>query len=88
MARYFFHLRHEPGSEGLAEDFEGDELPDATAAREHALMVARDLITRTRLDSVRNWFDCSFEITDEQGHSVMTVPFTDTVPEQPDDGEE
>jgi hypothetical protein len=29
-----------------------------------------------------NWFVCSFEITDEQGEHVLTVPFTDTVPEE------
>lgn len=87
MARYFFHVRHRPGPDGLAEDYEGDELADDAAARGHALEVAWDLIARTRLDGVRDWFDCSFEITNEQGQAVMIVPFTDAVPDEQDDGE-
>ncbi|BCM87974.1 DUF6894 family protein [Methylobacterium indicum] len=81
MARYFFHVRHHPGPSGLAEDYEGDELADSSAAREHALEMALDLITRTRLDSVRDWFDCSFDIADEHGQPVMIVPFADAVPD-------
>ncbi|TNC05407.1 hypothetical protein FF100_35760 [Methylobacterium terricola] len=87
MARYFFNVRQHPGPEGLAHDLEGDELQDSAKAREHALTVARDLIARTRLDSVRDWFDCSFEITDQEGQPVMTVPFGDTVLDEPEDGE-
>jgi hypothetical protein len=85
MARFYFNVRHRPGPEGLARDLEGDELPDSAAARDHALAVARDLIARTRVDGVRNWFDCSFEITDEDGRPVMTVPFSDTVQEEPNE---
>ncbi|MCF4124524.1 DUF6894 family protein [Methylobacterium sp. SyP6R] len=82
MPRYFFHVRHGTGSDGLALDPEGDELAGPEAARAHALMVARDLITRVRLHAVRDWFACSFEVTDEDGRPVMTVPFSDTVTEE------
>ena len=88
MPRYFFNLRHRPGPDGLAVDPEGDELADMTAAREHALFVIRDTVTRTRTDIVRDWFVCSFEITDEEGRPVMTVPFSDIVPEEEDENEE
>ncbi len=81
MPRYFFNLRHRPGPAGLAEDHEGDELADVNAAREHALSQARDLIARGRNEIIRDWMVCSFEITDEQGQPVLTVPFSDTVPE-------
>jgi len=81
MPRYFFHLRHGPGPDGLARDPEGDALPDPDAARAHALAVARDLIARTQLHAVRDWFACAFEVTDEEGAPVMTVPFSDTVTE-------
>lgn len=81
MARFFFNVRHRPGTGGLAEDHEGDELADVTAAREHALTVARDLIARGRNEMIRDWMVCSFEIVDEQGQLVLTVPFSDTVPE-------
>ena len=82
MARYFFNVRHKSGPEGVADDPDGDEITDAGSVREHALTVVRDLIARTRLDGIANWFDCAFEITDERGHAVMTVPFKDTVPEE------
>ena len=82
MPRYFMNLRHRPGPSGLAVDHEGDELADATMLREHALRVARESIARDRLATVRDWFVCSFEITDEQGEPVLTVPFSDTVPEE------
>ena len=81
MARYFLNVRHKPGPDGVADDVDGDEIADVGQVRAHALIVARDLIARTRLYSVANWFDCAFEITDEQGRPVMTVPFTDAVPD-------
>lgn len=82
MARYFFHVRYKPGPGGISEDLEGDDLPNIASARDHALMVARDLIDRTRISAVRSWFDCSFEITDGQGRAIMTVPFSDAISEQ------
>ena len=85
MPRYFFNLRHRPGPAGLAVDEEGDELADLSAAREHALLVARDTIARTRTDVVRDWMVCSFEVTDVTGALVLTVPFSDTVPHQHDE---
>ena len=80
MPRYFFNLWHRTGPGGLAQDHEGDELPDLDAAREHALMEARGLIARGRNEAVRDWTACSFEVTDERGRRVLTVPFGDTVP--------
>lgn len=80
MPRYFFSLRHRPGPSGLAVDEEGDDLADVNAAREHALFVARDMIERTRTEIVRDWMVCSFEITDETGKHVLTVPFSGTLP--------
>jgi hypothetical protein len=63
-------------------DEEGDVLASPEAAREHALATARDMIRRTRTNIIRDWFDCTFEITDESGKTVLTVPFGDTVVEQ------
>jgi hypothetical protein len=84
MPRYFLNVRYRPGPAGLAVDPEGDELADVNAVREHAMAQARDMIARTRTDIVRDWMVCSFEITDEQGQTVLTVPFSDTVPELED----
>lgn len=85
MARYYFNLRFGLGPDKLAVDPEGDEIPDVSGVRTHALQAARDLIERTRSDIVRDWFDCTFEITDADGQLVLTVPFGDTVPEEDDD---
>ncbi|MCJ2016890.1 hypothetical protein MKK84_05515 [Methylobacterium sp. E-065] len=82
MPRYFLNLRY--GRDKLAIDPEGEELPDLDAARSRALEAARDLIARTRSYSVRDWFTCTFEIVDTAGHSVLTVPFSDTVPDVED----
>ena len=79
MARYFFNVRHKNGPSGLAADPDGDEIADAGQVRDHALMMARDLIARTRLDSIASWLDCTFEITDQAGQLVMMVPFTEVV---------
>ena len=85
MPRYFMSIRYRPGPGGLAVDEEGDELPNVNGVREHALKAARDLIARHDMDSIPDWFACSFEITDEVGEQVMTVPFSDTVPDENDE---
>ncbi|MBX9933929.1 MAG: hypothetical protein K2Y56_20805 [Methylobacterium sp.] len=81
MPRYYFNLRHRPGPGGLAVDEEGDELADPEAARAHALLLARDMIARTRTEIVRDWMACAFEITDEAGALATTVRFGEIVPE-------
>ena len=80
MPRYFFNVRHRPGPAGLARDPEGEELADANAAREYALSEARAMIARDRLEMIRDWMVCTFEITEEASRHVLTVPFSDTVP--------
>ena len=80
MPRYFMNLRYRPGPKGLSVDEEGDELADETMVREHALRVARKSIAGDRLALIPNWLVCAFEITDEEGRHVLTVPFSDTVP--------
>ncbi|CAO4148227.1 DUF6894 family protein [Methylorubrum extorquens] len=85
MPCYFFNVRHRPGPAGLAEDHEGDELMDVAAARKHAFSEAKAVIAQGQLATIRDWMDCSFEITDEAGQHVLTVPFSDTVPEHEED---
>ena len=79
MPRYFFHIQHGSGLTGLTVAPEGDDLPDVNAAREHVLSHARDMIARTRIDIVRDWMVCSFEIMDETGERVLTMPFSDMI---------
>ena len=62
-------------------DQEGDDLASADAVEGHARETARDLINRARMDSIRNWFDYSFEVTDEAGQVVLVLPFSETINE-------
>ena len=63
-------------------DQEGDDLASQDAVQGHALETARDLIAHARLDSIRDWFDCSFEVTDEAGQVVLVLPFSETASER------
>ncbi|RWC26393.1 MAG: hypothetical protein EOS27_25205 [Mesorhizobium sp.] len=65
----------------LIPDPEGDELSNEEAVHGHALDTARDLVFGARMDTIRSWFDCSFEITDEGGRSILVMPFDEVVPE-------
>ncbi len=77
MPRYFLHLRYRDGVNGLAVDEEGDDLPDAGGLREHAEATARDLMRHTRLAAIPDWRACTFEVTDEAGQIVLTLPFVE-----------
>ena len=80
MPRYYFHLRCREGVNGLATDLEGDELQDVDGVRNHALETARDLMRKTWLEAIGDWSDCTFEVTDEAGRHVLTLPFEDAAP--------
>ena len=75
---FFLNLRYR---DRLFVDAGGDELAHEQAVQGHALEAARDLIARTRMDSIRNWFDCSFEVTNEAGQVVLVMPFGETLNE-------
>ena len=79
MPRYFFSIHHRSGPAGLTVNPEGDDLPCINAAREHVLAHARGMIARTHTDIVRDWMVCSFEIPDEAGQRVLTMPFSDII---------
>lgn len=85
MSRYYLNLRYGQGLDKLAVDPEGDELANDEAARQHALQEARGLIAGPRSFAVRDWFVCAFEIQDENARHVLTVPFSDLVPEKEDE---
>ena len=77
-ARYFMNVRYRGR---LIPDHEGDELANEAAVHGHALANAHDLVFHTRMDSIRSWFDCSFEVTDESGRTVLVMPFSEVVQE-------
>lgn len=76
VPRYFLHLRFRAGPDGLAIDEEGDEVPEPSALHAHVEATARDLMQKARLKVVRNWQDCTFEMTDEAGQHVLTLLFS------------
>jgi hypothetical protein len=76
LPRYFLHLRFREGPDGLAVDEEGDEVSEPSLLRGHVEATARDLMRNARLDAICNWHDCTFEVTDEAGQHVLTLPFS------------
>jgi hypothetical protein len=80
VPRFFLHLRYRGGTDGLAVDEEGDELPDSGDLRQHVEQTARDLMRHARLAAVSDWRACTFEVTDESGSLVLTLPFAEVAP--------
>ena len=73
MPRYDFHLTN--GDETL-ENHKGLDLPGDAAAREQALIVARDL-KHGKLMPDRDWAGWVVTVTDQQGREVEAVPIAD-----------
>jgi hypothetical protein len=71
MPTFFFHLR-EDGD--LIEDPEGSDLPDLEAARTEAAMAACDMVAE-RLKAGGPPYTGEFEVRDEAGRLLATVPF-------------
>jgi len=74
MPLYYLHLRD---SDGLGKDPDGIELPDLDAAHAEALRAARDMrpLWSDMPPEARN--ELAFEIADETGKTVLTVPFSE-----------
>jgi hypothetical protein len=75
MPRFHFNLRYR---NHYAPDLEGEELPDARAVPDRAKTVALSMM-QTRSALIRDYFDCTFEITDEGDREVLRFPFGDAV---------
>ena len=71
MPRFFMHNRQ---AERLIEDPDGSNLPDLDAAREEAAVAARE-IAAERLRAGKGLDARRFEIRDEAGRLLATVPF-------------
>ncbi|HEY1962160.1 MAG TPA: hypothetical protein VGG69_07070 [Rhizomicrobium sp.] len=70
MRRYYFNFRK--GDE-ISPDRLGMWLPDLGAARDEAIQVWGDLIAVALL-SGESPMDCEYEIADESGEILLTVP--------------
>lgn len=80
MPRNFFHIRN---NYKRIEDTEGTELANPQAAHDDARSTAIELICDRlkgeRVQSGRNIFGSSIEVTDESGASLLTFPFCDVL---------
>ena len=72
-----FHL-HICNGIGFVEDTEGQELPNAEAARESAIKGARDLIASEVRDGVMN-LSSFIEVEDENREHLFTLSFSEAV---------
>jgi hypothetical protein len=73
MPRFYFNLRN---SKEFLEDPEGQECESLTAARQEAILSAREIMA-ARVKSGKNPDGAQFEITDITGQLILTVPFPD-----------
>lgn len=75
MPRYFFHVRK---GDVLVEDPEGTEVSETEALDEEAIESARDLLADGDLQGLdrREWV---YEVADESGTTVLTLPFSKAV---------
>ncbi len=81
MARFYFHIRK---GDDLVTDPEGVEVPNSEIVRDEAIEAARDLLSEGDLQGLdrRGW---AFEVADESGQTVLTLPFSEAVePDLPD----
>jgi hypothetical protein len=76
MGRFYFHLR--AGDELIRDDV-GEELPDMTAARCEARLVARELLAEAIKSGKAEVAD-SVVIADEAGRALAIVPLATVLP--------
>ena len=72
MHRYFANVRTSSGE--FIADLEGDEFDGVDQCRADTLTIAADLLANSR---GQDWRGCSFEVTDEQGRTVLVLPFSE-----------
>jgi hypothetical protein len=75
MARYYFHIRKGDVLEEASEPIDAD---GPEAVEEEAIEAARDLLAEGDLSGLdrRLW---SFEVADESGTTVLSLPFSEAI---------
>ena len=77
MARFYFHLQD---GGNLVEDADGTELADVDAARQEAILAARDVLSDA-IRAGRKKVPQAFVIADEAGRKLDVVPLAAVLPE-------
>lgn len=82
MARYYFNVIN---GDGVANDEEGDELPDLDAARDHAIVGIRSILSEEL--RLRGLIDLKgrIEVAGMEGTVSLVVPYREAVKVIPDD---
>ena len=75
MPRYYLSVRYR---NRLFRDEEGEDMPSAIEMKVRALETARDPI-RTRFLAIPDWLDCTLEVTDETGTTVLSLRFPEAL---------
>jgi hypothetical protein len=75
MAHYHLNIRHRGR---FYHDEEGEDIPSEIEMKVRALETAHDLI-RTPSFTIPDWLDCTLEVTNEAGDTVLVLPFTEAV---------
>ena len=78
MAKFYFHIRR---GEELVTDEQGVDLPDVEAARNEGLLAAREILAEMLLhNEVVDGQE--FQIANDQGELVATIPFRSVIRDQ------
>jgi hypothetical protein len=75
MAHYHLNIRHR---NRLYLDEEGEDIPSEIEMKVRALETAHDLIG-TPSFTIPDWLDCTLEVTNAAGETVLILPFTEAV---------
>lgn len=78
MPRFYFHVRM--GDEVIPDE-EGQDLADQSAARQEALLAAREVLAEA-IKAGKDQVPDAFVIADEAGRSVGTVPLVTVLPKR------
>lgn len=73
MSMYYFSL-HDNAD---VTDFDGTDLPDLNAAREHAIAVARELMFKRHGMLDREWAQWTMSVRDDAGQEVLSFVLPD-----------
>jgi hypothetical protein len=77
MAHYHLNIRYR---DRFYRDEEGEDIPSEIEMKVRAYETARDLIG-TPSFTIPDWLDCTLEVTNEAGETVLVLPFTEAVEE-------
>jgi hypothetical protein len=77
MGRFYFHIQD---SDQLLQDPEGTDLPDVDAARQEAILAAREILIEA-IKMGKTQVPKAVVIADEEGRTLDVLPLASVLPE-------